>query len=132
MPSLIGEKNLLHIIMTNRNVVLRAINNKTNHMFATVSSCRPDLQAKLQERTEAWSPTQRGATKRQKAGVVAKAFADELHRLGMTQLTYERKWQPARLVPPTQTEIPTTKQVRCRARAQSFQGTSLTDAPRPP
>ena len=89
----IGEKNLLRIIFSNKHITLHAFNNKSAHIFCHASSQTPAIREQLLADKAAWATAQRLPTMTQKTSAVAKVFADRLRELGVPELTYERDHQ---------------------------------------
>ena len=78
----IAEKNLLKIVLSNRNILLQVVNNRTGHIF---------LQANTQEKTlrESLAKTWDMVAARATAGLLARRAREA----GQQQMTYERGQQ---------------------------------------
>ena len=74
-----AEKNLLKIFLSNKNVQLQVVNNRTGHIFLSASTMEKTLRESLQN---TWD--------RNAARVTAALLARRARELDQQQVTYER------------------------------------------
>ena len=82
---IVAEKNLLKIFLSNKNVELQVVNNKSGHMVATASTREKLIRGTLENRSD------RGAAK-----AMAELLAERLHAAGLKHVTWERFYKATR------------------------------------